>query len=247
MTTRYRLGFLLCDRATAAIAARFRNYADMYEHAFRQLPCVMDWVTYDVTAGEVPANAHACDGYLISGSRHSAYDSLPWIAALIAFVRVLSTSDRPTVGLCFGHQILGYALGGRVARAPQGWGLGIGECHTLIETAWMRPPRPQFAVPICHQDHVLELPVAAQRLARSDHCENFIVLFAGHLLGIQGHPEFERAFLAALIDDRRAQLPPEVSAAAAVTLTRPDDSRVLKHWIADFLQIPLQATAEASP
>ncbi len=238
MPSPYRLGLLLCDQERAQLTARFYGFREMFERAFNVHAPSLRWQIYDATRGDLPAVA-ACDGYLISGSRHSAYESLPWIAALADFVRALADAARPTVGLCFGHQVMAQALGGQVSRAPQGWGLGVCDYETVEATDWMTPPLPRFSVPVCHQDQVTALPTGARRLASSAHCANFVVEFTPRLLGLQAHPEVEPAFLEAIIDLRADSLPPELCARARRSLLRPHDSEALKRWILTFLGAPL--------
>ena len=237
MSPSYCLGLLLCDREREQLTARFYDFPELFRRAFAPLAPGLDWRIYDVPAGELPARVEDCDGYLISGSRHSTYEGLPWIEPLCAFVRALAAASRPAVGLCFGHQLMARALGGEVRRAAQGWGLGVRDYETVGAASWMDPPLARFSVPVCHQDQVLALPRGARRLASSAHCENFVVEFAPHLLGLQAHPEVEPEFLDALIELRRDSLPPDLYDEARRSLGRPHDSHALKRWIAHFLGI----------
>ncbi len=80
--------------------------------------------TYDVEAGELPSRPEDHAAYIITGSPAGVYDPLPWIEPLKAFIR--SAQGRAKlVGICFGHQIMAEALGGRVEKSPKGWGLGL--------------------------------------------------------------------------------------------------------------------------
>ena len=82
-----------------------------------------------VVRGERPASALDFDGWLITGSRHGVYDDLFWMPPLQDFIRELADQQIPLVGICFGHQIIAEALGGRVVKSDRGWGVRLHRYH----------------------------------------------------------------------------------------------------------------------
>ena len=80
---------------------------------------------YRVHHNELPSSPSEADVWLINGSPNSVYYELDWITRLISFVRQVHAAKVPLVGFCFGHHIIATALGGKVERSTQGWGLGI--------------------------------------------------------------------------------------------------------------------------
>src|SRR4051794_36622829 len=84
----------------------------------------VELVPFDVVNGVLPSSPDECDGWLAGGSRFSVYDDRPWIHSTSAFVRKVRDAGAPYVGICFGHQLLAHALGGRTEKASVGWGVG---------------------------------------------------------------------------------------------------------------------------
>lgn len=57
---------------------------------------------------------------------HNSFDNDPWILKLVEFTEKLSKQDRVRIiGVCFGHQILGRALGVKVGRSDDGWEISV--------------------------------------------------------------------------------------------------------------------------
>src|SRR5690606_12045591 len=81
-----RIGILKADSVLPSLRA-FGEYPDMFQSVLRAADPGLAFDAFDVEHGEYPGDLDACDGYLITGSRHSVYDSLPWIPPLEDFVR----------------------------------------------------------------------------------------------------------------------------------------------------------------
>jgi len=186
-----------------------------------------DFETWNVVDMEFPASPRDADGWLITGSKHGAYDELAFIAPLEEFIRASFTEDVPIVGICFGHQIIAQAMGGKVVQFAGGWRAGReiydfnGEEIAL--TAW-------------HQDQVVELPHGAEVIARSEYCENAAMLYDRKALTIQAHPEYGRAELSGLIDIRGRHMPPAPVAHAAANIDAPVSSEAIADRIAAFFK-----------
>ena len=116
-----------------------------------------------------PKEVRSCDGWLITGSKHAAYGPEPWIPALKRLIQAIVAADLPLAGICFGHQIIAEALGGRVVKSDKGWGLGLDTYDLDPELA---PEQlQQVTLNIFHQDQVIEPPAGARIYARSEFCE----------------------------------------------------------------------------
>jgi GMP synthase-like glutamine amidotransferase len=228
-------GLLQCDH----VLEQFRPIAGDYQDMFAGwLPGA--WRVYDLPAGQAPTGLDECDAYVTTGSRFSVYDDEPWIHAFAALVRRIHAAGKPFLGVCFGHQMMGHALGGRVEKSSRGWGVGVHRFQVHHAEPWMQPPAPSFHVLMSCQDQVSILPPGATVLAGDDHCP--VGMFRlGSLLGIQGHPEWSPAYAEALLRHRRDRIGPAVVDAALASLSQPLDGTLLRDWTERFL------TAARSP
>ncbi len=183
-------------------------------------------------------------GYLITGSKHSVYDNLPWIAQTADFARAAMAAQRPVVGICFGHQLLAHFFGGKVGPADNGWAVGVHHNQVLTQQKWMQPASSSLAMLSSHQDQVLELPPQAQRFALTSHCPNAGFTLGRYGLAMQSHPEFSADYARRLMNRRIDSIGAEVVDAAIESMQCPLDNQVAARWIVNFLtQFAVQPAA----
>ena len=189
-------------------------------------------------AGELPAAPDAHLAYVITGSSAGVYDDLPWIAPLQDFIRAARGRAR-MVGLCFGHQVMAEALGGRVEKSGKGWGLGLHSYEVNRREPWM-DGAPRVAVAASHQDQVVEAPSGATVLLSSAFTPYAALLYAGgDAVSFQFHPEFERGMAEALVELRRPGLPdPAEADRMLASLDAPSDAERVGGWIRRFIARP---------
>lgn len=208
----------------------------MFERLLGPLLPDARFATYRVYDGVYPAALTDCEAYIISGSRSSVYDPEPWILRLTAYVRAIYAAERRMIGVCFGHQLLAHALGGRTERAVQGWGVGRHRNEILAAADWMDPAPGEFALYFSHRDQVTALPPGSRLLARNGHCPHAMFELGGRCLGIQGHPEFTAAFARDLLLAKDPPPPAPVIEAALPTYEAPVDAELVAAWMAGFLR-----------
>jgi GMP synthase-like glutamine amidotransferase len=220
-----RIGLLECDH----VDDRFRSIAGDYVDMFAALLPDLDLVPYSACNGMLPPSPDACDGWLATGSRRSVYDDEPWIHALSGFVRAIRDAGAPYAGICFGHQLLAHALGGRTALAPNGWGAGA---HAMEV-----PDREPHSVTLLymHRDQVVDVPDGGVVLGATDHCAVAMLQVGPSMLGLQAHPEFPPAYVEALLDVRAERIGADKTAAARASLQCPLDAPVAADWIRSAL------------
>jgi len=228
-----KIGILQCGHLLAEVADRHGAYKTLYQdllagHGF-------ETSFYSVVDMEIPKDVHDADGWLLGGSRHGAYEDLPFIPPLEDFVRKAYAAHVPMVGICFGHQIIAQALGGKVIKSPKGWAIGRNEYKfdglgTVALNAW-------------HQDQVVELPKDAKVIASNDFCEYAGLVYNDRVFSVQPHPEFSGALIGDLVKARRGSpgFPDDVADTAVTRLPMPVGNKALADQIAAFFKQPREA------
>lgn len=233
-----RIGILQTDSVRAEFQDAFGSYPDMFRSllsraaADASLPA--DFAVFDVEHGEYPAEIDACDGYVITGSRESVYDDLPWISELSDYVRALHASRKKTVGICFGHQLVAHALGGETRPADAGWGVGVHRMRIVAAEQWMQPPLPAVSLLSSHKDQVVRMPPGARLLGANDFCPIGSFALGDHFLTLQGHPEFEKGYARALMNFRESLLG-DAYAPGIASLAHRTDEALVGRWMLRFL------------
>lgn len=227
-----RIGILQSGQSPAQLKDSLGDYPDMFERllagrgfAFR---------TWHVEAMEFPADVHDADGWLLTGSRHGVYEDHDFIAPLEQFIRDAYGARVPMVGICFGHQIIAQALGGKVEKYPGGWAVGTQDYdfggEALRLNAW-------------HQDQVVQPPKDAEVLARNAFCENAALIYGDRALSVQAHPEFRDDFIQGLIDTRaKGVVPQPLLDQAVARMSEPKASAGIADRIEAFFKQPRAIT-----
>ena len=230
-----RLGILQCDSVRPEFQPEFDDYPDMFRRLLTTAAVRPGFRVYDLTAGTFPASVGECDAWLFTGSKWSVYDPDQWIRDAHELARTLHEAQRPTIGICFGHQLIARSLGGRVEKAAAGWGVGVHTTEILRHEPWMRPARASLSLLVSHQDQVVEPPAGAEHLAGHAFCPYDMFRIGDHILTLQGHPEFEPGYSRATMDMRRERLGEETYRAGVASLDTAIDPGVAAAWIHSFI------------
>lgn len=232
-----KIGLLLCDVVDPEESERTGGYPKMFCDLLRLADPEASVAEYDVTNGIYPADIDECDSYIVTGSRHGVYDGLPWLDILAEYVRKLYKQRKPTVGICFGHQMIAQALGGSAGKSDKGWGLGIHEAKVSNTLDWTEGANEGRTVSflVCHQDQVHKLPPRASRFLASDFCPNAGFTVDECVFCLQGHPEFDRDYMRYLIGTRGKDLAPEEVERLLASLDLQTDAPLASCWIRDFV------------
>lgn len=221
-----KIGILQTGHSPDEFKEELGDYGKMFEklldgHGF-------EFVTFSVVDQEFPASVEDADGWLITGSKHGAYEDHPWIPQLEDLIREIVGIGDPLIGVCFGHQIIAQALGGKVEKFSGGWAVG----HQTYDFGGM-----EMAFNAWHQDQVTERPEGAVVLASNDFCENAALVYGDQILTIQPHPEFGSDFIDGLINTRgKGNVPQDLLDTATANLTKPVANQTFADQMADFFR-----------
>jgi GMP synthase-like glutamine amidotransferase len=120
------------------------------------------------------------------------------------------------------------ALGGTVVKSDRGWGVGAKEVTVRKDVGL----GPSYTVITSHQDQIDSLPPGAEILGWNQHCPISMLGVGKNMIGIQGHPEFDAAYSAALMESRRGTLIPETTVDDGLaSLQDTNDGNHLVDWI----------------
>ncbi|KAI9350550.1 class I glutamine amidotransferase-like protein [Zopfochytrium polystomum] len=272
-----RIAVLVCDTTTPAVlsAAAASNDADGaatpgslpasmsgYGALFRGLlesaaaragdAGAVEVVEYDAWAGKVPEEAGSGFDAVVHDRETSAYeDHLEWVRRLKAFVRAAAEARATrVVGVCFGHQIVAEALGGKVSKNPKGWEVGWTEMAYTPEGRALfggaplaanadssaYPDRPRLLS--MHQDHVEVVPPGFAVTMSSPVCAVQGMVRGSDILTVQAHPEFNRGLVRELVRSRTEDVKifsPEFAATVYKHLDDPAAYALDSAWFADVM------------
>lgn len=228
-----RAGLIQCGGVHPDVAAGHGDYPALFDALLG--PHGAELETFDVRFTDPPP-VDACEAWVISGSADSAYDQLPWIPPVEAFLREAIASAVPLVAVCFGHQLLAQAMGGRVQKASS-WGAGAHSYRVVAPVAGTDlAVGSTVRLVASHQDQVTALPDGATVVLSTDHCPNAGYTLGPAALSMQPHPEFTAELSGELTRRRRDRMGDDVSDAALASLDQPLDQDRVAGAMAGFLR-----------
>jgi len=231
-----KIGILKTDRVRDDLVGEFGEYPDMFSELLGQADEELLFQVYDVENGEYPEDVDEVDGYLITGSKSSVYEDKEWIHRLQDFVRELHEHRKKVIGICFGHQLVAQALGGRTQKSDKGWGMGRHGASFESIPDWHDGEGHEFHLLVSHQDQVVEPAPGTVVLAGSEFCQNAVCQLGDHILTFQGHPEFIQGYSENIMNIRREMIGEDVYAAGVASLEEPLDRERVARWMVNFFR-----------
>lgn len=205
-----RLLIVQTGTAIPAVRRQHGDFAQWFRRGLglsaRQAPSVR------VDLGAQLPPPRSVSGVVVTGSGAMVTDRLQWSETTARWLRRAVDADIPVLGVCYGHQLLAHALGGRVDYNPRGREMGsvrIERSSATVPDALFDSAPLAFDAQATHLQTVLEPPRDAVVLARSslDDCQ--AVRFAPRAWGLQFHPEFGAREMRAYIRARDGALADE--------------------------------------
>ncbi|MBA0880214.1 hypothetical protein Goshw_000076 [Gossypium schwendimanii] len=198
-----RFAVLLCAEDSEYVKKRYGGYYGVFVEMLAEEG--ETWEVFRVANGEFPDDEQVdrFDGFVITGSCNDAHGNDAWICRLVSLLKKLDSLNKKVLGICFGHQVLSRALGGKTGRAISGWDIGVTTIHFSSSSSKLfsslKIPT-TLSIIECHRDEVRELPPKAEVIAWSEKTGVEMFRYGNHIMGIQGHPEYTKDILVHLID-----------------------------------------------
>ncbi len=207
-TSRY-LAVLVLGRTVEPLIARRGDFADWFRAGLRSADPALPLKTVRVFEGEPLPDPDELLGAVLTGSGSMVTDRAPWSEASIAWLARAVPTGLPTLGVCYGHQILAEAFGGRVDWNPSGREIGTIDVE-LTSAAAEHPLFTGLQAPLfaqaTHSQSVVRLPASAALVGRSALDPHQAFAVSERAVGVQFHPEFDADIVAGYLDHRREEL-----------------------------------------
>ncbi|KAL8930929.1 MAG: hypothetical protein Q9208_000030 [Pyrenodesmia sp. 3 TL-2023] len=232
-----RVAILECDTGLPKALAKYKRYGAISSALLEsgaELAGLgkgdLDISIWDVVdeAGVFP-ELEDVDGVFLTGSKFDSFANIPWTNQLVDFVKKILAQDRvKLVGVCFGHQIIGRAMGARVGRnEEQGWEVSVTDVDLTSEGqkvfegkevlvgslrsshpgngAWIEDADIKQSIHQMHKDIVFEYPAGVQPLGSTSLCKVQGMFVPRRVISVQGHPEFTEEILVEILEVRHEQ------------------------------------------
>jgi GMP synthase (glutamine-hydrolysing) len=198
-----------------------------------------DFVEVDARTAESLPDSAGFAGVIVTGSASSVTERAPWILRTEQYLARAVEQQHPVLGICFGHQLLGQALGGLVERNPRGREMGTVEVSMVAEDPLFEGASLPAWAHATHVDSVTVLPPGARVLATTALEPHAAVRFGERAWGVQFHPEFDELVMTEYLETRSQILADEgrdPRALVAAVRATPAGALVLRRFVAHGLR-----------
>ena len=233
-----KIGILQTGEVPDEIRVKYGQYPELFM-AWLADPD-FEFETFVVEEGQFPERADTCDAWLITGSRHGAYEDHDWIPPLEDLIRDAFAAVIPVIGICFGHQIIAQALGGKVEKFSGGWSVGVKD---YVIDGISRQDGDEVPLNAFHQDQVIVPPENATVIGASSFCRYAALRYGDIAFSIQPHPEFTKVFMSDLVKARGDLLPAAIAEEAMASLDKPLAADRVADFVKGFLKRAFAAKA----
>ena len=193
-----------------------------------------DWTTINCLENDLAFNIDKYDAYLITGGKYSVFENLGWQHKLFDLIRAIYNKNIPIIGICYGHQAIAHALGGRVERFKNGWGVGLTMVNVVDQTEWIRPVFKKIYLLTMHQDQVIIMPPRGIQFLSNHFCDISGFYIEDRVLAIQQHPDFTTELCRDLIIRRKEKIGKQYKSALQ-SLEIDHQGSFVGQWMANFI------------
>ncbi|AKS40399.1 glutamine amidotransferase [Wenzhouxiangella marina] len=211
-----RLLILKTGSAPAPIAREHGDFEDWFVAGLGIAGSEVEVVNAE--AGQpLPERLDPGVGVLVTGSPAMVSHRLDWSERAAAWLRKIHAEQRPLLGVCYGHQLIAHALGGRVGPNPAGRRMGSKRVRFLdSEDVLTGAFVPEQFMQVTHLEVVLSPPPGAEIIGDSPGDPHHVLRFGPRAWGVQFHPEFSPAIMASYLRLRADALDQEEQDARAL-------------------------------
>lgn len=230
------IAIYLTNTDRSDFAARHPNDAEKVIQLLRVAKAEYAYTIYDVTKEEIPDEGKVYDAVILTGSPAFIDDDDRWIELVLDEIRRLNAMRTPMVGLCFGHQAIIHALGGRVDKMDE-WLFGAAQFEIRNTPEWMSPPKRDMKLYAANKAQATSLPRGMEVLGGAPECPFALTQLGDHILTTQFHPEMSDGFIAALVEQYSGYLGEELTAVANEQINGGADGALFGQWVRNFIDM----------
>ncbi len=163
------------------------------------------WAEHDVRTDAPLPGPKDASAFIMTGSSSNVTEGRPWMKRTEELLRAIATAGTPFFGICFGHQMIAEALGGKVGKNPRGREIGTVEARVLPggeDEPILRGFPGRFHVNNTHMESVVELPPGARVLAETDLEPHAVFALGASVKCVQFHPEIDGDAMRGYVEGR---------------------------------------------